>query len=412
MNTTQTATIDQADYVAVVKAVEKANRRAAKIGVPGYVLSKGAEGTREITAPDPAEPGAYRVIGTIPTIEVTVIGEAPRYADWSFVATVDWVGDDAIIRKVRGLEELDTTAVRAGLTPNGCDHCHAARDRNNTYLLRHDTEGTWRQVGSTCLRDFLGVEVNLALIGWNPYEGCDSENRYEPEFLHTLVVLADTLAVVRAYGWVSAGQAYNDPSKVATKVRLLDAYTDHRSSGPGAEVREAIREYRQDGDAERAAAILDWIRSAASGASDYALNLRAAVGTEPRTPVEVFRIDHLAIVASAVASYNRQQERNAATAAVAATSTHQGEVGKRLTDLTLTVRSTRWIESAYGPSLLVLFADAAGNVYKWFASNPPTALEQAGTVVRITGTVKAHEVYNGLASTVLTRCKVAKEVSA
>ena len=419
MITTQTEVIDLADLAAVREAVDKANKKAVKIGVPGYVLHVGAYGVREITAPDPFHVGSWKVVGHVETVEVSVIGEAPKYAGWTFVATLDWVGDDVVIRKVRGLEDVDTTAARPNLKPLWCDHCNTARDRNETYLLVHE-DGTFKQVGSTCLREFLGVQVNLSLIGFNPYEGCDSTNRYAPNFYRTLTALQDTLALVRAFGWVSSGQAYSDPSKTATKERLLEAYQDHRSSSTGREYageryRAAIAEHGREDDAERAAKVLAWIRSTDLRDSDYAANLRAAVGTEPRTPVEEFRADHLAIVISAVEGYRRWEEKEEAKRVervALSNSTYVGTVGERLRALRLTVRSTRWVDSMYGSSLLVLLADEAGNAYKTFASNPHRALETVGTTVVLDGTVKRHEEYNGLKSTLLTRCTVKEEVSA
>lgn len=417
--TIQTEVIDLADLDAVRASVEKANKKAAKIGVAGYTITLGERSSRDITAPDPFVPGAWKVIGTVGTVEVTVTGEAPKYAGWTFVATIDWVGNDAVIKKVNGLEDIDTTAVRATLVPNGCDHCNAARDRNETYLLRHE-DGAFKQVGSTCLRDFLGVQVNLSLIGYNPYSDCDSTNRYAPEFFTTLGALEDTLALVRAYGWVSAGAAYNDPSKTSTKDRLIEAYKDHRTTvagrrTAGQEYRDAIVANHREDDAATAEAVLAWVRSDAVGNSDYAQNLRAAVGTEPRTPVETFRFEHLGIVISAVTGYQRWVEKNAAKETERtqfAASEFVGAEKERLRNLRLTVRSSRWVDSQFGSSLLVLLHDEAGNAFKTFASNPSRALETAGAVVVLDGTVKKHETYNGLKSTVLTRCSVKEEVTA
>ena len=55
-----------------------------------------------------------------------------------------------------------------------------------------------------------------------------------------------------------------------------------------------------------------------------------------------------------------------------------------------------------------IFTDEAGNVYVWKS----TAFFDAGLddVVIIKGTVKDHSEYNGIKQTILTRCKVTKEV--
>ncbi len=56
-----------------------------------------------------------------------------------------------------------------------------------------------------------------------------------------------------------------------------------------------------------------------------------------------------------------------------------------------------------------IFTDEAGNVYVWKS----TAFFDAGLddVVTLKGTVKDHSTYNGIKQTILTRCKVTKEVN-
>lgn len=424
MITTQTREIDLDDLDAVRTAVDKANKKAAKIGVPGFVLVEGERGHRDVKAPHPTIPGAWRIIGQIETVQVEVLGEAPRYAGWTFVATLTWDNESPVIRKIDGLE-IDTNPARPFLKPLHCDHCNAARDRNETYLLRSDA-GEWKQVGSTCLREFLGVEVNLHLIGFNPYEGCDSTNRYAPSRFFLVPLLEDTLALVRRYGWLSAGVAFNQGG-ISTKQRVLDANEDFSSKGPGNEYRKAIADEHRAEDRETANEILRFVREVLPANSDYASNLKAAVGEAQPVQVTVdgdtwttidrstCRRDNVGIAVSAVVAYQRWIEKEAARTTERASlkdSTYQGSVKERLRGLHLTVHSSRWISSDFGSSLLVLLVDGNGNAFKWFASNAPEALETVGAQVVLDGTVKKHEEYNGLKSTVLTRCTVKEVVAA
>ena len=421
MITTQTRTIDLDDLSAVRIAVDKANRKATKIGVPGFVLVEGARGHRDVLGPDPLNPpDGRRVIGQVETVDVEVLGEAPRYAGWTFVATLTWDNESPVIRKIDGLD-IDTNPARPFLKPLWCDHCNAARDRNETYLL-HSDSGDWKQVGSTCLREFLGVEVNLHLIGFNPYEGCDSTNRYAPSRFSIVGLLEDTLSIVREYGWLSSSVAYHQGG-IATKERILDAYEDNGTRGPGAEYRAAIAKHHREDDKALATEIARWVREVLPGTNDYATNLKAAFGeADVRTATEdgqtytwdasTCRRDNVGLVVSAVTGYQRWTEKEQAKRSERVSlsgSTYQGEVGQRIKGLALEVRSARWIEGPFGSTLIALFSDASGNAYKWFASNPCEALETVGTKVVLDGTVKKHEEYNGLKSTVLTRCTV-KEV--
>lgn len=97
------------------------------------------------------------------------------------------------------------------------------------------------------------------------------------------------------------------------------------------------------------------------------------------------------------------------------TSKHVGEVGDKL-NITVTYTHTASWENSYGGWLnhasvtnLHSFKDAEGNVYIWKTGNFIEA--EYGTQVQLRGTVKEHSEYNGIAQTVLTRCKV-EEVKA
>jgi hypothetical protein len=403
--TTQVAIIDEALLPRVQEKVARANRHAAKVGndAQGYTLSYVPADPRPIMADDPFNPGCQRVVGHVAQVEVTVVGEAPRYAGWTFAARLTWDGDEPVIRKVEGLE-VDTTPARAQLTPRGCDHCHTSRDRNDTYLLVSDS-GDFKQVGSNCLVEFLGVQVNLSYIGWNPYEGCDPTNTYVPERLLSLGILELAIAATRVWGWVSAGQANNDWGKISTKSRIRDVLWG--SAQIKREYQEMIAAAHRPEDATLAAEVLEWVRNNGES-NEYLDNLRVALRSD------TFRLDNLGLVVSAPAAYRRaqerQEEREAARQAKAA-SNWIGEPKERLRDLRLTVTGLRYLESDWGVTTLVMFTDEQGNQVKWFASSLPVEIENEGVTVVLDGTVKEHDTFRDTKSTVLTRCKV-KEVVA
>lgn len=403
MQTVQTRTIDRADFNIVHEAVTKANKKAAKLGQPGFEITTASAESRAIKVPDPVHQGSWKVIGYVEQIEVTVTGTPPRIAGWTFVATLEWdeVSHQAVIRKIDGLD-VDLAAARPEF--ENCDHCNTRRARSNTYLLRHD-DGSFKQVGSTCLREFLGVEVNLQLLGFNPYGEVGDNSPRRPERLALLPTFEAVLAITRAFGWVSSGAAYNDPHKISTKERFGAYYWDLSREGLGAETRQGVLAKGRERDAETAAEVLAWVRTVVDN-SEYISNLKAACAAED----DSFSAANLGLVVSAPFAYQRYQERqNAAAreAKVAKDSLYVGTVGERLRGLKLTVKSSRYIEGYYGPTNLLFLTDEAGNAFKWFASSYDA---DQGDVVVLDGTVKKHEEFNGLKSTVLTRCNVKSEV--
>lgn len=421
MNTVQTRVLDKSDYAIVHEAVTKANRKAEKLGQPGFVLTSAPAPDREIRVEDPFNPGGWKVIGTVEQVEVTVTGTPPRIAGWTFVATLEWdvVSHEVVIKKIDGLD-IDLTNARP--QAEWCDHCNSRRLRTNTYLLVHDS-GEFKQVGSTCLREFLGVEVHLNLLGFNPYAGIEDKSPINrPTRLATLAVFRDVLAITRAFGWVSAGAAYADNSKTSTKERLTAAYFDRSSKGLGEDTRKGAAEHIREDDEETAKAILEWVRTVVDN-SEYVANLKAAcAATEVReidanttVSIDTFAVTNLGLVVSAPYAYQRYTERQAARAAENTSTAHsefQGTVKERLRGLHLTVKSTRYIDGDFGTSLLVVLADEKGNAFKWFATSWPQSLETVGATVVLDGTVKKHEIYNDRKSTVLTRCTVKEVVAA
>lgn len=81
-----------------------------------------------------------------------------------------------------------------------------------------------------------------------------------------------------------------------------------------------------------------------------------------------------------------------------------GEVGEKLEEIPAVVESIRSFEGMYGPSRVITFIDEEENLYTWFTSS---AIKfEKDDPVFLTGTIKEHKEYNGVKSTVLTRCKV------
>lgn len=84
-------------------------------------------------------------------MEIIVEVEEPVLEGWRLVAILDHTPEGNIIRKTgdweipRKYREVDSH----------CDHCSTNRRRRDTYLLEHE-DGDFKQVGSSCLKDFLG----------------------------------------------------------------------------------------------------------------------------------------------------------------------------------------------------------------------------------------------------------------
>jgi hypothetical protein len=84
---------------------------------------------------------------------VVLSGRAPVLAGWTLAAIVDHRDGHTTVRPVGGQgDRLAPGAFAAAV----CAHCELRRRRTRTYVVLHTVSGEVRQVGSGCLRDFLG----------------------------------------------------------------------------------------------------------------------------------------------------------------------------------------------------------------------------------------------------------------
>lgn len=84
-------------------------------------------------------------------------------------------------------------------------------------------------------------------------------------------------------------------------------------------------------------------------------------------------------------------------------SEHIGKVGDKV-DMEVTHTRTGYYDTQFGTTWVHNFKDAAGNILIWKTS-ACAGFEKDN--LRIKGTIKAHDEYNGIKQTVLTRCKIA-----
>jgi hypothetical protein len=406
-------------------AVEKLNRRAAKLGVPALQLHIGE---REVcfTCPgdrrqivgnnietDPKAWGDPAITKPVAHERATVViaGEPPMLAGWRFAAVVDHLSNGTITRYPHGpTYGIDLSDYRG--VDNSCDHCQTARNRHETFIVVHVDSGEHKRVGRSCLRDFLGHSDPSKVIGHlNLYgklfalvEGFE-EAGFDTgvTYLSLPVFLGFVACQMREHGWMSRGRAFEEGHHGATADHAQNAYWSNATPPLLAPTGD---------DVTRGQKALDWARAltdAEVGDNDYLYNLRA-VCTD-----DYVRPKRGGLAASVIVAAERAFEKAAEAARQATNSNlHIGDVKERLT-LELTLRATREIDGYYGVSTLHRFEDAAGNAFVWFASNPEIIPEgtdkramNVGETLTLAGTVKGHDDFKGRLQTKLTRVSVPK----
>lgn len=344
-------------------------------------------------------------------INLKVSGPAPRVGPYTFLARIEHTAGGNLVDLVPG-QELPDLKYRTAAAH--CDHCHTARDRKETFLVRHE-DGSLAQVGRSCLRDYMGTD-NPANIAWRfQWEREAREALYDEErmgggklFFSTTEVIALTLAAVRIWGWCSKGQAQNSEDLTPTiqyVTAVLYAETEGRSGKPTQDRKRLEAEVKPE-DYTEAEKVREWAMAGGAGSGDYAHNLAILCAMDE---VEPKRGGFVASAVAAKARADEQELRRTRERQEAAKSEWLGSVGERLKDLVVTFESSRTVGGGYyGNTYLMKFRDASGNILTWFSSNCFSL--RPGEEVKITGTVKAHNEYNGGRETVLTRCKLEEKV--
>ena len=142
-----------AEFALTSEKMNKLNQRALKRGWTGVITVTGEAFTEETD-------NGVGLKRTRQMVHTVISGNAPKYDGWTFLARIEWTdNDEAVVFTAPGIEGID----RDRLAPMWCDHCGIKRYRKYTYAVRND-DGNELQVGSTCLKDFLGWNTNPVWI--------------------------------------------------------------------------------------------------------------------------------------------------------------------------------------------------------------------------------------------------------
>jgi hypothetical protein len=395
------AQIDSYQLEATRAKVEKINARAERKGLAG-TLTMTAEPV-EVTETNELT----KITETWTEYKVEIKGNAPAYNGWEFIAKLDWDANAGLI--VRSVPGVESSVNRETVTEGWCDHCKTTRQRLVTYVVRNQQTGDTLQVGSSCLKDFTGQYTTIAFPELSAdddseggFFGGSGEREYNP-----LTVLAVAWACVKLEGFKPAS-SYGSTTKgdVMTALNPSKSKQDREWAATIAPL--------ADEAAEKAVQLLAWILSDDfAGTTDYVLNMKAVAAGKA---VSARNIGLLASAPQAWAkalerSLIRQREASAYANSEflgTAPDREKGIKGSRL-ELTVEIKAIKYIPGNYGSTTLYTMITPEGNVVKWFASND-TLGEEIGARYVIRGTVKKHDLWEGMKSTALTRCSIVDEL--
>ena len=377
--------------------IETFNKKANKFNLPEMTLNIGDIFSKDINI---AEDRKIEV----EYVNVDVIGERPQINGWQFVASKEVQPNGESLFK--GITD-EVIPEKYKHSHYECEHCNINRLRHSVVIIRNIASNEYKQVGTSCLADFLAVktindylnyygELNLFLSASSElededYEGfCKSSNGYDT--LHFLTLIATT---IRLYGWLSSGKA-QDQQKTSTVNTLLNVLSckDVYSLEEKAKIYSAISE----DDKELAKNALNWARNIPTTESGYLYNLGVACRQN------ITDYSNSGLVGSAIVSYKMtiQKESDKITAKQIK---HVGIVGQRSIFPNLKVISKMQYPGNFGMKTLVKFNDSEGNLLVWWATGNAENFEE-NTTITVKATVKEHAFWKNQSQTVLSVVKI------
>lgn len=375
-------------------AIKRINRKAVQWNCPKVEIAYGDFEERFL---DPSHPKLATVCQF-----VTVTGVTPQIAGWVFVATIEHLPEENVLRSVPGLTN-DGELEQYRHTTSTCEHCHEMRKRNDTYIIREQS-GELKQVGSTCLGAYTGSAnpmkiAHLAtILGMADEEGRGAEADWGSGMRGMLSLkryLAWVALCIRLYTYVPKSKA-QEWNRLATSEQAL------------IEMEEFSKYERGDSpcsdDEERAENALAWIRKMEDAQldSDYMRNLHAVASS---SYVNYRRAGYAANIVSKYMQECEKSQQNA----VGKVSAHQGKVGEVIACTVVCSEVKLNPNPGYRTWFaLNTFEDALGNQYKWFAYKN-TLTE--GHYYQLIGVVSEHQNFHGKLSTMMKNCRT-KEVTA
>ena len=296
-----------------------------------------------------------------------------------------------------------------------CDYCKTNRKRNKTYLIVNRETGEWKQLGKECLKLFVvGIDVD-AIATFESFikEAEDAANPDDVFFYgrgFKFVKVADALslacAVYRERGYLATRDAVGDSNNLCNKNIVQRKLTQQYgydsdflniSSSVRSEIDEITIKTNTAIAKEDVEVAVEMVKRFPD--EPYYNNLKVIVENEY---IPLNKLGLLVSIPKAIDRYEEEKRRHEAKEKLAAESNYLGSVGEKISMNFVSGREVACCETQFGLLHIYEFKDANGNTVVWKSSSSKD-IPESGTV---TGTVKAHEEYDGIKQTVILRAKI------
>lgn len=325
-------------------------------------------------------------LGFVPVEVVNYEFNMPDFkvGDYTPVAVIEHnviVNDEKANNYVHLINNFENAPASWWTIDGHCDDCNDKYSRKKTVMLLNNVDGSFRQIGTSCLKRYLGITCFNVINNFMSVEELVEEE---------LAIYGDNLPVQKEYVKTEKllGYVYSmyDAMGGYVKSLTIEKAWEAAINPDASEVPEFA--------AKRAKDTIEFFRNLnIEELNDFARNVRTAVLTD--------YIGCSGYIAYApmlqeklMAKMNKHNKE--------LNSDYIGNIGDKIT-VDVVCTGSAGFETQYGYSFANTFCDDNGNIYVWITST--RSFEVNNNKFTIKGTIKNHKEYNGIKQTVLTRVK-------
>lgn len=295
--------------------------------------------------------------------------------------------------------------------PCTCDYCKTNRKRNKTYLVVNRETGEWKQLGKECLKLFVtGIDIDAIATFESFIKEAEEAANPGDEFFYNrrfkFVKVADALAlacaVYRERGYLATRDSVGNPNDFCNKNIVQRKLT--QQYGCNSDFLNITNSTRDKIDTITFKADINAATDAIGDVEHlpddpYYNNLKVIVANEY---IPLNKLGLLVSIPKAIERYKEEKKRQEERERLAAESNYLGSVGEKILVNFVSGHEVACCETQFGLLHIYEFKDTNGNVVVWKSSSSKDIPENGA----VTGTVKAHEEYNGVKQTVILRAKI------
>lgn len=285
-----------------------------------------------------------------------------------------------------------------------CDHCNTMRARNKTVVLYNTETKEFKQVGTTCLKEYTsGIDADMIAA----FEECTKEptefmgfTSHSKWYVDMKNFLSGVVAASSLYGYISKSKAreINENNNKTIVEATCDLTIRLMSSKNVEEDWKNI--YKSDDTNTFVEEALEWIQNMDADNNSYFENLKVICSNE------LVELKHIGYAASLIASYQKHllAEKKKIEAEKQNEMYHYyRNVGDKVS-LQGNLACVANYDTQFG-TMYVYKMIQSSCIFVWKTSKY-LGIDDSGKEVMITGKIKEQSEFRGVRQNILTRCKV------